>query len=102
MSEFIDVGQAADIAVGRVRAFDVSGRTIAVYHTPSGFFATDNQCPHRGGPLAEGDLIGNEITCGWHLWSFDVTTGHCMGNPEIRVASHEVKVEQDRLLVRLR
>ena len=30
---------------------------IALYHTSEGFFATDNTCPHRGGPLAEGDLI---------------------------------------------
>jgi nitrite reductase (NADH) small subunit len=84
-----------------MKAYQVNGRTIALYHTQQGFFATDNTCPHRGGPLAEGDLIGNEITCPWHLWGFDVATGFCEGNPEIRVVAHEVRVENDRVFVRL-
>ena len=54
----------------------------ALPHAPRGFFATDNTCPHRGGPLAEGDVIGNEIVCPWHLWGFDVATGRCAGNAD--------------------
>lgn len=78
-----------------------AGRKIVLYHTVDGFFATDSECPHRGGPLAEGDLMGNEVTCGWHLWSFDVRTGTCLGNPEVSVATHEVCIEGDRVLVKL-
>ena len=58
-----------------------SGR-IALYHTRSGFFATENTCPHRGGPLGEGDLIGDEIVCPWHLWGFDVADRRLSGQPE--------------------
>lgn len=101
MSEFVEVLNTSDLPVGRVKAVTVEGRTIAVYHTDSGFHATDNTCPHRGGPLAEGDLIGEEITCPWHLWGFDVATGKCAGNPEIAVAAHEVRVEGDRVMVKL-
>ncbi len=101
MSEFTTVMTASELAVGRVKACVVDGKTIAVYHTSSGFYATDNTCPHRGGPLAEGDLLGDEITCPWHLWGFDVATGACPGNPEIAVATHEVRVEEDRVMVRL-
>lgn len=101
MTEFVDLFSTADLPVGRVKACVVDGRTIAVYHTQSGFFATDNTCPHRGGPLAEGDLIGEEITCPWHLWGFDVATGLCAGNREISVATHETRVEGDRVMVRL-
>lgn len=99
--EFIDIARASELAVGRSKAYDVNGRVIALYHTDEGFFATDNVCPHRGGPLAEGDLIGNEINCPWHLWGFDIATGVCSGNPQIRVKAHEVRVEEDRILVRL-
>jgi nitrite reductase/ring-hydroxylating ferredoxin subunit len=99
--EFIEIANASEVPVGRSKAYDVNGRTIALYHTSDGFFATDNVCPHRGGPLAEGDLIGNEITCPWHLWGFDIASGLCAGNPEIRVIAHEVRVENDRILVRL-
>lgn len=101
MTEFVDLFSTAELPVGRVKACVVDGRTIAVYHTRSGFFATDNTCPHRGGPLAEGDLIGEEITCPWHLWGFDVATGLCAGNREISVATHETRVEGDRVMVRL-
>lgn len=99
--EFIEIANTADLPLGRAKACSIEGRTIALYHTELGFFATDNICPHRGGPLAEGDLIGNEINCPWHLWGFDVATGLCAGNPEIRVAAHEVRVEDGRVLVRL-
>lgn len=101
MSELVEIAKTGDLPPGRVKAFDVAGRRIALYHTASGFYATDNTCPHRGGPLAEGDLMGNEINCPWHLWGFDVTSGLCVGNPEISVTTHEVRVDGDRVLVRL-
>ena len=99
--EFIEIAKTTDLPVGRAKAVIANGRTIALYHTADGFFATDNVCPHRGGPLAEGDLIGNEITCPWHLWGFDVETGKCAGNAEIAVVAHEVRIDGDRVMVRL-
>jgi nitrite reductase (NADH) small subunit len=99
--EFIEVLCAADLPVGRMKAFTIDDRVVAVYHTSNGFFATDNICPHRGGPLAEGDLIGDEIVCPWHLWGFDVTTGLCPGNKEFAIATHNVKLDGDRILVKL-
>jgi NAD(P)H-dependent nitrite reductase small subunit len=99
MARFVEIANTADVSVGRAKAFTIDGRTIALYHTHEGFFATDNTCPHRGGPLAEGDLMGNEIVCPWHLWGFDVATGACTGNPEIAIATHEVRVDDDRVLV---
>jgi nitrite reductase (NADH) small subunit len=101
MEEFIEIASTTELPLGRAKAINVNGRIIALYHTAQGFFATDNTCPHRGGPLAEGDLIGNEINCPWHLWGFDVGTGLCAGNPEIRVVAHEVRVDDERVLVRL-
>lgn len=99
--EFIEIATTAELPVGRMKACVVDGRTIAVYHTSSGYYATDNVCPHRGGPLAEGDLIGDEINCPWHLWSFDVRTGACPGNREVTLTTYELRVEGDRLLVKL-
>ena len=97
--QLFEIAKTTDIPMGRAKPFQLEGRTIAVYHTQRGFFATDNTCPHRGGPLAEGDLIGDEITCPWHLWSFDVATGVCGGNPEVRVNAYEVRVIEDRVMV---
>ena len=96
---FVEVAKTTDLPVGRARAVSAGGRTIALYHTASGFYATGNTCPHRGGPLAEGDLMGNEIVCPWHLWGFDVTSGACTGDPSVRVPAYKVRVEDDRVLV---
>ena len=102
MDDFIDIACVADVPLGRARTFHAGGgRKIAVYHTPRGFFASDNTCPHRGGPLGEGDIIGNEIVCPWHLWGFDVASGACAGNPDICIVTHEVRVDGGRILVKL-
>ncbi|HEX2122138.1 MAG TPA: Rieske 2Fe-2S domain-containing protein [Thermoanaerobaculia bacterium] len=98
---FVEVAKTIEIPLGRVKACEVDGRSIALYHTSDGFFASDNTCPHRGGPLSEGDLSGNEITCPWHLWGFDVVSGVCPGNPEIGLVTFEVRVEGDSVQVRL-
>jgi nitrite reductase (NADH) small subunit len=97
----VAIAAVLEVPVGRSKAYEIEGRTIALYHTADGFFATDNVCPHRGGPLAQGDLIGNEINCPWHLWGFDVATGVCTGDASVSVASYPVLVENDRVFVRI-
>lgn len=101
MPEFVEVAKIDDLPAGRAVVRTVGERRIALYHTASGYYATDNTCPHRGGPLGEGDLLGNEIVCPWHFFGFEVGTGRCGGNPELCVATHEVRVENNRILVRL-
>lgn len=101
MEDFVDVASINDVAAGRAKSLKVGERTIALYHTKSGFFASDNTCPHRGGPLGQGDVIGEEIVCPWHLWGFDVRSGVCMGNVQVSIVTHEVKIDRDRVLVKL-
>lgn len=98
--EFVDAGAAGDLLEGAIRCVEIEGRRIALYHTGDGIFATDERCPHRGGPLAEGELMRNEIICPWHFWSFDIRTGK---HPELpmRVVTHQVKIEAGRILIRL-
>ena len=99
--DFIEIARASELPIGRARSVRLGDRVIALYHTPKGFFASDGTCPHRGGPLGEGDIIGDEIVCPLHLWGFNVHTGVCDGNREISILTHEVKVEDDRIYVRL-
>jgi nitrite reductase (NADH) small subunit len=101
MGEFVDVASVNDVPAGRAKSVKAGARSIALYHTAKGFFASDNECPHRGGPLGEGDIIGSEIVCPWHLWGFDIESGVCPGNPEMSIVTHEVRIEADRILVKL-
>lgn len=56
----------------------VCNRVIAIFKTVDGVYATDGMCAHQGGPLAKGQLSGTCITCPWHGWQYDVTTGNNM------------------------
>ena len=101
MEGFVDAASVDDVPLNRAKSLKLGERTIALYHTPRGYFASNDRCPHRGGPLGEGDIIGDEIVCPWHFWSFDVRTGLCPGNSEISIVMHEVKVHGQRIFVKL-
>lgn len=101
MDDYVYVGTLEQIPPGRPTTRTVGDRRIALCRTSTGVYALDNTCPHRGGPLGEGDLIGDELICPWHLWAFDVHTGNCPGSTTVGVAAHDVKIEGNRVMVRL-
>jgi len=103
VSEPVEVAKVGDMAVGQGRTCALAdGRSIALFRTEAGFFAIDNDCRHRGGPLGEGFLEGPVVTCPWHGWRFDVTTGVSPDDPAACVASHPVTVVGDSVRVEIR
>jgi nitrite reductase/ring-hydroxylating ferredoxin subunit len=75
---------------------------LAIYNVDGAVHAIDGTCTHRGGPLGEGELTGNVVTCPWHGARFDVTTGAVLGPPASKeVASYRVTVEGDSIFVEL-
>ncbi len=99
MAEFVKVAKLADLPPGTCKAVQVSGRAIAIYNVSGTVFATDNTCLHQGGPLGDGFLDGDIITCPWHLWEYNVRTGEKVGEPSLRVATYPVRVEGDEIQV---
>ncbi len=97
----VRVASASELVPGQGRPIDVEGRTLALFNVNGVFYAVDNACPHRGGPLGEGDLDGAVVTCPWHAWRWDVTTGANANNPAVRVACYPVVVERGEVFVRL-
>jgi nitrite reductase/ring-hydroxylating ferredoxin subunit len=97
----VKLGAAADVPPGEGRVVDAAGRTLAVFNVDGTFFAIDNACPHRGGPLGEGDVDGRVVACPWHGWRWDVTTGGSVNNPAVKVACFAVRAERGDLLVDL-
>lgn len=84
-------GSVEDWDVGSMRMRDIGGNKVAVVRTASGFHAVDNACPHQGYGLTTGSLDGELLTCLWHNWKFDVTTGACVRGEEA-VACHKTEV----------
>ena len=74
----VDLGSIDSLPVGEGRAYIVNGLTIAVFRQRDGrLFATDNACPHRNGPLADGLIGAGKLICPLHAWKFDLETGNC-------------------------
>lgn len=61
------------------RAVVVAGRDIAIFNLGDRFLATDNRCPHRGGPLADGIIAGDVVVCPLHGWRVNLCTGNAEG-----------------------
>jgi nitrite reductase/ring-hydroxylating ferredoxin subunit len=75
------------------------GHTLALFRVDGHLYAIDNACPHRGGPLGDGDLDGRLVTCPWHAWRWDVTTGLNANNPAVKVACFPVSVVDGEVFV---
>jgi nitrite reductase (NADH) small subunit/3-phenylpropionate/trans-cinnamate dioxygenase ferredoxin subunit len=98
---FVGVGQVNEFVSGRGRMVTVSGRHVAVFRLGDEFFALDNMCLHRGGPLCEGPIANNVVTCPWHGWSYEIKTGTMVQDPRVGVSKHEVRIDGDQVSVRL-
>ncbi len=93
------VANVSDIPAGSGKVVEVDGTSIAVFNCEGSFYAIENTCKHRGGPLGEGQLSGKTVTCPWHGWQYDVTSGVCTMNPSIKSQTFAVKVDGDDILV---
>ena len=88
----VTLGAVASIPPGEGRTFEVGTRRIAVFHTRKGeVFAAQAECPHRGGPLADGLLGGSTLVCPLHSWKFDLTTGQT-ANGECALETYPARV----------
>lgn len=99
MREFRKIASTQDIAVGCGKVVQASQEVLALFNIDGKFYAIDNTCPHRGGPLGEGDLEGCVVTCPWHGWNFDVTTGCSQDIPDEKIKTYSCKVEGDDVWV---
>jgi nitrite reductase (NADH) small subunit/3-phenylpropionate/trans-cinnamate dioxygenase ferredoxin subunit len=96
---FVYVAKAVEIAPGQIREIRLEGMTIALANVGGQFHALSNTCLHRGGPLGQGSLQGNMVTCPWHGWSFDVISGKVSGSQSAGVASYPVERRGEDLYV---
>lgn len=101
MPQRIRVASIADVPPGTGRELTAGGRIVALYNVDGAFYALDGLCPHAGGPLGKGRLTGPVVTCPWHGWQFDVTTGqHCL-NANLTHTSFPVTVQDGEVYVEI-
>jgi nitrite reductase/ring-hydroxylating ferredoxin subunit len=99
MAQAVKVATRAEIPAGSGKVVEAGGKTIAVFNCEGTFYAIDNTCKHRGGPLGEGSLSGVTVTCPWHGWEYNVANGMCALDSSVSVQTFPVTVEGDEIVV---
>lgn len=98
--EFVKVAETGELVPGRLKLADVRGTRVAIANVDGSFYAFSDECTHDGGPLSDGDLDGEVVTCPWHFSRFNVRTGEIVESPaEEVVETYEVKVEDGAVYV---
>jgi nitrite reductase/ring-hydroxylating ferredoxin subunit len=101
MSGKVRIAAVDEIPPGTGKELIAEDRVIALFNVDGNFHAMDGVCPHAGGPLGEGELTGNVVTCPWHGWQFEVATGkHCL-TANIQHTTFPVTVEGNEIFVEL-
>ena len=95
------LARTGEVAEGAPKIVLVEGREIVLFNLGGLFYAMDNTCPHRGGPLAQGYVENGVVTCPWHAWQFNIATGACLTVPASRQHIYKVRTEGDEILVEL-
>jgi nitrite reductase (NADH) small subunit len=92
-AELVPPGKAAEVVA--------DGKVLGVFNVDGTYHVLDGICPHAGGPLALGQLRGNIVTCPWHGWQFDVSTGqHCL-NSRLCQRRYEARVEDGKVVAEI-
>lgn len=101
--QWIEVGSLQDIPMLGARVVRTAQGDIALFRTANNeVFALDDKCPHKGGPLSQGIVHGNRVTCPLHNWVVELASGSAMAPDEGRTACYPAKVEHGMVSISLR
>jgi nitrite reductase (NADH) small subunit len=99
--EFHRAGSLAQLETSDRLSATIGGKSVVVFKTKGALIATQGKCPHAGGPICDAALGAGKITCAWHGYEFNLTTGACDEDPSLTLARYEVRVTGDDVLVKL-
>src|SRR5688572_14443454 len=103
------VAQADEIRPGDRRLVTVAGRTVGIFNVHGCYYALKNLCVHAQAPVCLGQVTGmfessapgrygwsreeQILRCPWHGWEFDITTGESVFDPQTKLVTYRVRVE---------
>ena len=102
MSDFVTVAKVGAIPDGQGETYNVDDRLVAVFHADGSYHAIDDLCPHMGASLGAGHYEEGVVTCPFHAWRFNVCDGTWCDNPKLKVGTHEVRIQDDEIQVRIK
>jgi 3-phenylpropionate/trans-cinnamate dioxygenase ferredoxin component len=81
MGRYVRVCRVMEISPGTAKMVKVEGKLIAIFNLNGNFFATEDNCPHEGGPLSSGFIEGENVICPWHGATFHIIGGKTLEPP---------------------
>ena len=96
----VKIAEINEVPCGTGKVVRVGPKEIALFNINGSFYALDNACTHRGGPLGEGRVNGTVVTCPWHGNRFDVTTGQVVTGT-LPVPTYAIQIQGDDVLIDL-
>lgn len=95
------IGPAEEIPSVERKLTRVGGRSIGVFHHGDRWYAVRNYCLHRSGPVATGPLEGDVLTCPWHGYQYDLTTGEFIHDLAVKLEIYPVEVRDGTVYVQI-
>ena len=102
MAEFIKVAAHDELGEGELLAVEVDGEPICIAKVDGRVYAFTDNCTHISGPLNEGELDGEVLTCPWHGAQFNVCTGKVLRGPARQdIYTYPVRIDGNSILISL-
>jgi nitrite reductase/ring-hydroxylating ferredoxin subunit len=95
------VARADEIAEGERKIIQAGALSIGVFRHGGHWYALENRCLHRGGPVATGNLTGDTLTCPWHGFEYDVRTGRLLIDPNTGLPTYPVTVREGGVYIQV-
>jgi nitrite reductase/ring-hydroxylating ferredoxin subunit len=99
MARLVKVAALNEFEPGQGKLVQMDGQDVALFNVHGTYYAMGAVCPHEAGPIHEGEVDGDTIICPWHGYDFNVKSGECSVDPDLRVMTFEVKTEGNDLFI---
>ena len=100
MPHWIRIASTADCPPGAARELVADDRIVALFNVDGVFHALDGICPHQGGPLGKGRLQGCTLTCPWHGWCYNASSGECLTAPQAQLEPLPLRINDGKIWIR--
>ena len=98
----IKISTLDEFETQKTKVIEYNGKEIAIFKINETFFAIDERCSHRGGPLSEGLIEGTQVTCRWHGAKFDLINGRGLCPPAHKnLQTYEVFVKDNSIFLKV-
>jgi nitrite reductase (NADH) small subunit len=115
------IGPVQGLDEGRIVLVEADGVEIGVWKVLGQVRAFENRCPHQGGPVCYGQLLGQQeavldehqrvmgerfsserfnVVCPWHGWSYDALSGENIADARFRLRPCQVEARPEGVFVR--